>query len=102
MPGGDQVPHVADGRRHPALQPDRVAHALGRRGVPHRQGFGRGASERPLGIDVLAGVDGGHDGVEVAGHADAHRDHVHIGVPRQFHRVGEGVGGAVMAGGDLG
>ena len=51
---------------------------------------------------MLAGIDGSHNGIEVAGHADAHGDHVDVGMLRQFHRVGEGVGGAVMAGGDFG
>ena len=98
----DQVADIGDGRRHPPLQTHRMPHALAFGGFEHPCGFLGVPAERPFRIDVLAGVDGGHDGIEVVGHFHAHRYQIDILVLRQFHRIGERQRRAVVFGGSIG
>ena len=93
---GDQVPDVVDRWRDPALQTDGMANPFAFRGVMHLPGFRGVAAERPFRIDVLAGVDGGHDRREMVGHLDADGDQIDVRMLRELDRVGKGQGNAVM------
>ena len=57
--GLDLLLHVQQGGANPRLQADRGLHTLGPGKRGQRFGFGGGPAQRPLGVDRLAGFDGG-------------------------------------------
>ena len=89
IPFGDQVPDIVDRRRNPALKSDGMADSLALGCLQHCDGLGGVASERPFRIDVLAGVDRGHDRREMVGHLDADGDQVDVRMPCELCGVGE-------------
>ena len=104
----DEVPQVQHGRVGAGLQAHHVADAGRLRQLSHLLRLRGGASQRPLGVDVLAGVDGGDGGIVVVGHSQADGHGVDVRVSDHFVVVVEcqaraehlsGLLGALHAGG---
>ena len=76
--GLDQLLHVQQRRADPRLQADRGLHALGLGQRRQLFGFGGGAAQRPLGVDMLAGFDGGLGRLIVRWHPHHHGHRVDL------------------------
>ena len=64
---GDQVPEREEEWGAPGLEPDHGAEILEAGKLCHLPGLVEGGSERPLGVDVLAGLEGVHREAVVLG-----------------------------------
>src|SRR5580700_4679116 len=80
----DEVLGVVDCRRYLALQPHSVADALSVCRIAHPDGFVGVTAERPLTIDMLPGLDCGHDRQVVIGHLHADRDQIDGRISREL------------------
>ena len=99
---GDQILEVQQGGVGAGLEADHVADAGGLGEIGHLLRLGGGASQGPLGVDVLAGVDGGNCRLVVAGHAQTDGHGVDVGVGQHLVVVIEGEACAERLAGLLG
>ena len=70
--GLDLLLHVQQGGADSRLQADRSLHPLGPGQRRQLFGFGGGAAQRPLGVDMFAGFDGGPGRLIVQWHSHHH------------------------------
>src|ERR1700730_6970969 len=87
VPIGDQVLGVVDRWRYLALQSDGMPDSLAVCCISDPGGFVGITAERPFAIDVLPGLDCGHDGQVVIGHLHADRDQIDIRMLSQLFGI---------------